>query len=221
MAELKVVLGNKNYSSWSLRPWLAMRHAGIAFEEEIIPLDMDDHGGGTDPRILAHSPAGKVPILFHDGRRVWDSLSILEYVAELFPKANLWPADQAARAMARSASAEMHSSFQPLRAALPMNLRRKKNAVALEDDAQRNVDRIVEIWREARAEHGAGGSFLFGGFSIADAMYAPVVTRFDTYAVPVDDDTRAYMETILALPAFLEWKQAAEAEPWVIESEEI
>ncbi|MGJ4997114.1 glutathione S-transferase family protein [Bradyrhizobium sp. HKCCYLS3077] len=211
---LKLVIGNKNYSSWSMRPWLALRGAGIAFEEIVIPLYTDDPADKA--RILAHSPAGKVPVLVDGATTVWDSLAIIEYAAERFPQAGLWPADAAARAHARSVCAEMHSGFQALRNECPMNLHRPVRPVELSADAKANVARIEEIWRDCRARHGAGGPFLFGRFGAADAMFAPVVTRFHSFAVPVAAETRAYMDTMMAMPAFAEWVQAGLAETWII-----
>ncbi|CCD83668.1 putative glutathione S-transferase (GST) [Bradyrhizobium sp. ORS 285] len=212
---LKLVIGNKNYSSWSMRPWLALRGADIAFEEIVIPLYTDDPADKA--RILAHSPAGKVPILIDGAVTVWDSLAIIEYLAERFPAAGLWPADAAARAYARSVSAEMHSGFQALRNECPMNLHRPVRRVELSADAKANIARIEDIWRDCRSRYGAGGPFLFGRFSGADAMYAPVVTRFQTFAVPVAADTKAYMDTMMAMPAFAAWVKDGLAESWIIE----
>ncbi|CCD98445.1 glutathione S-transferase family protein [Bradyrhizobium sp. STM 3809] len=212
---MKLVIGNKNYSSWSMRPWLALRGCDIAFEEIVIPLYTADPADKA--RILEHSPAGKVPILIDGAVTVWDSLAIIEYLAERFPAAGLWPADAAARALARSVSAEMHSGFQALRSECPMNLHRAVRPVQLSADAKANIARIEDIWRDCRARHGAGGPFLFGRFSGADAMFAPVVTRFHSFAVPVTADTRAYMETMMAMPAFAAWVKDGLAETWIIE----
>ncbi|CCD93885.1 putative glutathione S-transferase (GST) [Bradyrhizobium sp. ORS 375] len=212
---MKLVIGNKNYSSWSMRPWLALRGCDIAFEEIVIPLYTDDPADKA--RILAHSPAGKVPVLIDGDVTVWDSLAIIEYVAERFPGAGLWPTDVAARAQARSISAEMHSGFQALRNECPMNLHRPVRPVELSADARANIARIEDIWRDCRARYGAGGPFLFGRFSGADAMFAPVVTRFQSFAVPVAADTRAYMETMMAMPAFAAWVQDGLAETWIID----
>ncbi|WP_257165540.1 glutathione S-transferase family protein [Bradyrhizobium sp. SRS-191] len=212
---LKLVIGNKNYSSWSMRPWLALRGADIAFEEIVIPLYTDDPADKA--RILEHSPAGKVPILIDGSVTVWDSLAIIEYLAERFPAAGVWPADVAARAHARSVSAEMHSGFQALRNECPMNLHRPVRAVELSADAKANIARIEDIWRDCRSRHGAGGPFLFGRFSGADAMFAPVVTRFHTFAVPVAADTKAYMDAMTAMPAFAAWVKDGLAESWIID----
>jgi glutathione S-transferase len=217
VSDLHLIIGNKNYSSWSLRPWLAMSVLGIPFRETVIPLDMAD----TAARIGEHSGAGRVPVLHDGGLTVWESLAILEYLAERFPQAGLWPAETRARAIARAIACEMHASFTALRNACPMNLRRPRKAIALDDAVQKDVARILEIWRQCRKSFGKGGAFLFGGFSAADAMYAPVVTRLDTYDIAVDDDARAYMEAIMSLPAFRQWKAAGAAEPWRIEHDEV
>jgi len=212
---LKLVIGNKNYSSWSMRPWLAMRAAGIPFEEIFIPLYTDDKA--DKDRILGFSRAGKVPALIDGDITVWDSLSIIEYLAERFPDAKLWPQDRAARAHARSISAEMHSGFLPLRNECGMNLHRPVGAVTLSADAQANVARVQEIWTECRDRHGKSGPYLFGAFTAADAMYAPVVHRFRTYAIKVSPQAQAYMDTMMAQPAFAEWTKAGLAETLVIE----
>ncbi len=212
---LTLVIGNKNYSSWSMRPWIAMRAANIAFEEVFIPLYTDDPA--DKQRILSFTRSGKVPALIDGDITVWDSLSIIEYLAERFPQAKLWPEDRAMRAHARSISAEMHSGFLPLRNECGMNLHRPVGAVPLSADAQANIGRVEEIWRECRQRYGGSGPFLFGAFGGADAMYAPVVHRFRTYAIEVGAEAKAYMETMMALPAFREWTGAALAETLVIE----
>ena len=212
---LKLVIGNKNYSSWSMRPWLAMRASGIPFEEIFIPLYTDNKA--DKDRILGFSRAGKVPALIDGDVTVWDSLSIIEYLAERFPDARLWPQDRAARAHARSISAEMHSGFLPLRNECGMNLHRPVGAVTLSADAQANVARVQEIWTECRDRHGKSGPYLFGAFTAADAMYAPVVHRFRTYAIKVSPQAQAYMDTMMAQPAFAEWTKAGLAETLVIE----
>lgn len=209
-----LVIANKLYSSWSLRPWLLMRQLGIAFDEVLIPLDRPD----TRARILEHSPAGKVPVLVEGTTRVWESVAILEHLAESHP---VWPRDPAARALARSVSAEMHAGFSALRSACPMNLGKRYAHRDRGEAVARDVARVVAIWREARERFGSGGPFLFGAFSGADAMYAPVVTRLDTYSIPVDADTRAYMDAILGLRAFQEWREAALDEPWVVDHDEV
>jgi glutathione S-transferase len=210
----KLVIGNKNYSSWSMRPWLALRANGIAFEEIFIPLYT---GEADKQRILGFTHSGKVPALIDGDVTIWDSLAIIEYVAERFPQAQLWPEDRASRAHARSISAEMHSGFMALRSECGMNLHRPIRAIALSADARANVARIQDIWIECRERYGKLGPFLFGQFGAADAMYAPVVHRFRTYAIPVAGEAKTYMETMLALPAFQEWTRAGLAESLVIE----
>ncbi len=214
---ITLAIGNRNYSSWSLRAWLALRVAGVAFECTIIRLDRPE----TKRQILEHSPAGRVPVLRHGDLTVWDSMAICEYAAEIAPQAGLLPEDSTARAVARAASAEMHAGFAALRAALPMNIRADRPGVAITDEARADIDRIAALWRDCRARFGAGGDFLFGRFSIADAMFAPVVTRFATYHVALGEVEQAYANSLRALPAMREWAAAAAAEPWVIESEEI
>ena len=206
MSEPTLVIGNKNYSSWSLRPWLAMKVAGIPFAEHRIPL----YGPGSKAQILAYSPAGKVPCLADGDLRVWDSLSICEYLAEKHP--GLWPQDPAARALARSVSAEMHSGFANLRAKMSMNIRKRYPGLGRTPESLADVARIVSLWSDCRARYGKGGRFLFGAFSIADAMYAPVVLRFRTYEVELPADCRAYSDAVLALPAMQDWIAAAMAE---------
>jgi glutathione S-transferase len=208
MSELVLVVGNKNYSSWSLRPYLALAHTGARFRTETIVLDQPD----SRDKILAKNPAGRVPVLVDGDLVVHDSLAILEYLAETYPAAKLWPADRAARARARSISAEMHAGFVGLRTAMPMNLRRSAPGVGHTPDALADAARIQTIWRDAL--RASGGPFLFGAFTNADAMYAPVVTRFRTYGVSVDSTLAAYMDAIYALPAFKSWRADAEQEPW-------
>jgi glutathione S-transferase len=214
---LHLIIGNKNYSSWSLRPWLGMKAVGIAFEETVISLEAKDF----KERVLAVSGAGKVPVLIDGDIRVWESLAILEYLAEKFPAAGLWPKLAGARAHARAVATEMHAGFLPLRRHLPMNVWRPVRGRALDDGAAADVKRIDSIWSECRARFGADGPFLFGAFGAADAMYAPVVSRFHTYAVPVSDVSRAYMEAVMALPAWGEWDAAARREPWVLPHDEV
>jgi glutathione S-transferase len=211
---LKLVIGNKNYSSWSMRPWVALRATDVAFEEVFIPLYT---GAADKEKILSFSRSGKVPVLIDGDITVWDSLAIIEYAAERFPEARLWPEDRASRAHARSISAEMHSGFAALRNECGMNLHRPVKPIALSDDARANIARIQQIWTECRERYGKAGPFLFGAFSGADAMYAPVVHRFRTYAIEVAPEAAAYMETMMALPAFQEWTRAGLAETLVIE----
>jgi glutathione S-transferase len=211
---LKLVIGNKNYSSWSMRPWLALRANDIAFEEVFIPLYTGD---ADKQRILSFSRAGKVPTLIDGDVTVWDSLAIIEYLAERFPEARLWPEDRADRAYARSISAEMHSGFMALRNECPMNLHRPVREVALSQDARANIARIQEIWLDCRERHGKRGPFLFGAFGAADAMFAPVVYRFRSFAIDGAPKARAYMDTMLALPAVEEWTKAGLAETLLID----
>jgi glutathione S-transferase len=208
MHNLTLIIGNKNYSSWSLRPWLLLKQAGIPFREQYIPLRSETWS--TQIRDL--SPSGKVPALIHGDIRVWDSLAICEYLAERFPEKQLWPTDVAARAAARSVSAEMHSGFQALRQNMFMNIRRRMPTRGRTPETLADIERIVAIWNGCRTRYASGGPFLFGAFSIADAMYAPVALRFQTYAVTVDGAAGAYAKTMLGLPAVLEWVAAAHAE---------
>lgn len=210
-----LVIGNKNYSSWSLRPWLAMRHAGIAFQEVLVRLRQPD----TKETLLSHGPSGKAPVLHHGDLTVWDSLAICDYIADRFPTAHLWPADPAARAVARSVSAEMHAGFPDLRKNLFMDLRSRYDRPDRVAAAQADIDRVLAIFRDCRARFGQGGSFLFGAFSIADAMFAPVCTRLRTWGVALDPVSAAYVDAIYALPAFRDWLAAAEKEPWTMEFE--
>jgi len=211
---LTLVIGNKNYSSWSMRPWLALRANGIAFDEVFIPLYTGDE---DKKRILNFTDSGKVPALIDGDITIWDSLAIIEYIAERFPEAGLWPEDRGRRAHARSISAEMHSGFTALRNECGMNLHRPVGAIALSADARSDITRVQQIWLECRHRHAKLGPFLFGAFGAADAMFAPVVHRFRTYAIAVESEARAYMETMIALPAFQEWTRAGLAETLVIE----
>jgi glutathione S-transferase len=217
VSNLHLVIGNKNYSSWSLRPWMMLTMAGIPFRETVIPLDTPETVG----LIAAYSGAGRVPVLHHGRQVVWESLAIMEYLAELFPEKHLWPKAVSARAVARAVANEMHAGFGALRSACPMNIRRAKKPVVMTDAVLKDVARIEAIWRDCRARFGKGGKFLFGKFSIADAMYAPVVSRFETYAIAVTDDTRAYMESVLNTPAFGAWREAALAESWIVPADEV
>lgn len=214
MDKLTLYIGNKNYSSWSFRPWIALEGCGIAFEEVLIPFDFP----AGNPRIRAVSPTGKVPMLVHDGFKVWESLAIIEYAAELFPDAGLWPTDRQARAVARSYSMEMLAGFRALRGACPMNMRRPVGRLDLPEGVMDDVARIETIWREARAR--SGGPFLFGGFSGADAMFAPVVNRFEIYDLVSSADTLDYMAAIKALPAWRKWERAALEETWIVAEDE-
>lgn len=212
MNRYTLAIGNKNYSSWSLRPWLLMRQAGIAFEEVRIPLYTPE----SRARIAQYSPSGKVPCLVDGDLQVWDSLAICEYLAERHPALNLWPADRTQRALARSISAEMHAGFQNLRSKMSMNCRGSFPGRGRSVEVAAEIDRIQRIWTGCRDRHPAGGPFLFGDFCIADAMYAPVVLRFRTYAVQLSGVSREYAEAVLALPALQEWLSAAASESEVI-----
>ena len=214
---IHLIIGNKNYSSWSFRPWIAMKVAGIAFTEEVISLSDPDFKA----RVSKLSGTGKVPAIADGAVHVWESLAILEHLAERFADAGLWPADPAARAHARSIAAEMHAGFVPLRRHCPMNVWRPVKPLELPDDVQANVRRIDAMWANCRARFGNGGPFLFGPFGAADAMYAPVVSRFFTYDVPVGPVSQAYMAAVMALPAWAEWRQAALLEPWVLPEDEV
>lgn len=215
---LTLVIGNKNYSSWSLRPWIAMKAVGIPFDEVVIPL----YEPGSAETIAKYSPAGKVPILIDGDWAVWDSIAILEYLAERFPDAGLWPAEARARALARSVSAEMHGGFQPLRQACTMNLWLPVKPRPQSEAVLANVARIDTLWCDCRARFGqkAGGPFLFGAFGAADAMYAPVVARFHTYGLPVSATARAYMDAVMATSAWREWFDAAMRETWIMQHNE-
>lgn len=202
-----LAIGNKNFSSWSLRPWVLMKHFGLSFEEVLIPLDMPE----TSAQIARHSPSGRIPAL-HDGScDVWESLAIMEYLAEKNPGRGFWPVNERARAFARSVSNEMHSGFATLRQTCPMKVKERFKDFNW-SPAHADVKRVLQIWRECRREFGAGGPFLFGSFTIADAMYAPVVFRFRTYDIPVGEDLNSYMEAMLTHPAMKEWDQAAQKE---------
>jgi glutathione S-transferase len=202
---LELVIGSKRYSSWSLRPWLALKQAGLAFREIEIILRQPE----TKAEILKHSPSGKVPLLKHGDLAIWDSLAICEYVAELAPSAYLWPNEPTARAVARAVSAEMHSGFTPLRRDCPMDVLLDAQDFVISEEAQIDIARINELWGDCRTRFGQDGPFLFGHFTIADAMYAPVVTRFVTYHAPVSAIAKDYMKAVLALPAMAEWKAGA------------
>ena len=218
MSKTTLYLANKNYSSWSLRAWLALKQTGAEFEEVVIPL----REAATRENILRHSPSAKLPALkLGEGENsltIWDSLAICEFLAEKFPEAGLWPGPEKTRALARAVSAEMHSGFLPLRRAMPMNMRSLFTGFAISDEVQADINRITAIWRECRkrAEGELAGDFLFGDFTIADAMFAPVVSRFITYGVDLGGVAKAYSKSVMAHPAMTEWMDAAEDEPWII-----
>ncbi len=209
----RLFIANKAYSSWSMRPWLLMRHFALPFEEVVVPLDLPT----TRIDILRHSPTGKLPALAVDGLVIWESLAILEYLAELHPDLPIWPSDRTARAVARTVAAEMHAGFSDLRKACPMNMRRPVRAIPVSDAVRADVERIETIWASARQLYGRGGAFLFGDFSAADAMYAPVVNRLHVYHLARQDASRDYMAAMMALPAWTQWVEGARAEPWFID----
>jgi glutathione S-transferase len=210
---LKLIVANKAYSSWSQRAWILLAHFKIPFEETVIPLDLPE----TRSLILKHSPSAKCPALIDGSITVWESLAIMEYVAEIFPDKAIWPRGKAARAHARSLAAEMHAGFQTLRQHCPTNFRRPVRGIALTEAVEADVARIDAAWTHARKTFGKAGPFLFGRFSAADAMYAPVVSRFHVYDVPVSRMPRAYMAAVMALPAWKAWIADGEAEEWRIE----
>jgi glutathione S-transferase len=218
MNQLTLVLANKNYSSWSVRPYILLKQAGIPFDEIVVPLDRPD----TRARLLEHSPAAKAPILKDGAITVWESLAICEYAAERFPERQLWPADRARRVHARSIANEMHAGFMPMRQTLQMNCRARFPLPALADDVKDNIARIAAIWADCRARYGKTGDagFLFGAFTIADAMYVPVVSRFVTWGVALEGAAKTYLDTVRALPAYRAWEAEAAAEPWRIEKYE-
>jgi glutathione S-transferase len=220
MADYTLVIGNKNYSSWSFRGWLMAKAAGIDFEEIVVPLDRPD----TQPTIKKHSPSGRVPVLIDKGLQVWESLAIAEYLNELKPESLLWPDSQGARAHARAVSAEMHAGFAEVRNNMPMNIRASYPGKGMTPGVRADIERITGLWRDCRKRF-AGASqkddgFLFGTFSAADAMFAPVVTRFRTYHVSLEADSEAYCTVVLNHPAVKQWVEDAKNEPWLIESYE-
>ena len=211
-----LIIGNKNYSSWSMRPWLALRTAGIAFQERKLGLFTDTF----QKEVSSVSPAGLVPVLLDGKFSVWDSLAICEYLAERHPAAHLWPADTHARARARSLAAQMHGGFGQLRSALPMNIEAQLPGITIPDAARQDISRIQAIWHDTRAEFGQGGPFLFGKFTIADAFYAPVVSRFMTYGIAAAGAARDYMDAVAALPAFEQWSREAREEGVFLQDDE-
>jgi glutathione S-transferase len=211
---MKLVIGNKTYSSWSLRPWLVLKAFGIPFAETVIPLRQTD----TRDLILPHSPSGKVPVLIDGDVTVWESLAIIEYLADKFPDHAIWPRDVNARAHARCVSTEMHAGFMELRKACSMDVTKTFAARPRSAGVMADVARIEAIFAEAKAKFGGNRPFLYGGFSAADAMYAPVLTRLRTYAIPVSASTQAYMDAVLGHPAYHEWVAGAVTEPWRIDN---
>jgi glutathione S-transferase len=215
MAALTLVIGNKNYSTWSLRAWLFMKHAGVEFQEILVPLDTPE----TREQLERYGPSGRVPVLRQGTLCVWDSLAICEYVAELSGRG--WPDAREARAVARSVCAEMHSSFSTLRSLWPMNARARNRRTAVTAALAADVERIDEIWNDCRSRFGSGGPWLFGDYSVADAMYAPAVLRFNTYGAHISQAARWYMASVLEDAALQEWLQAAKQEPWTIAADEV
>jgi glutathione S-transferase len=220
MAEFNLVFGNRNYSSWSLRGWLVCKIAGIEFDETLIRL----YAPETKAEIARYSSSGLLPALIHKGLTIWDSLSIAEYLHELYPTAGLWPEPQAARAVARSVSAEMHSGFPDLRREMPMNIRGSFPGHGRTPEVMTQVQRIVAIWLDCRKRFAGSAArddgFLFGPFTVADAMFAPIVTRFRTYALSLDDEAKTYCDNVMKHPAMAEWVDAAKHEPWLVEQYE-
>lgn len=211
---MKLFIANKNYSSWSFRPWLAMRVKNIPFEEVFVRFDM----ANGNPQFAQFSPTNKVPVLQDDELTIWESLSILEYLADRFPSSGLWPGGIAEKALARSVSNEMHTGFLALRAECPMNMRRDPKALQVSDGVHRDVDRITAIWRDCLER--SGGPFLFGGFTNADAMFAPVVNRLAIYRLSDAPEVSTYTDAVTSLPAWTEWREAGQAEPWIVEEDE-
>lgn len=216
MALPHLFIGNKNYSSWSMRPWLALKWAGIAFEETVLALGGPGYGKSRIQEILDVSPSGRVPALHVGDMVIWDSLAIAEWAAEQKPDAHLWPLGANARAICRSVTAEMHSGFAALRRDASMNVRRRANTRAWPDDTRADIARIQELWTSVRDQFGGAGPYLFGGRTIADAFYAPICTRFRTYDVKLDDVSQDYCNTIFLDPAFQEWERDAQIETWTI-----
>lgn len=208
MADLTLCIGSKNASSWSMRAWLALSHAGVGFEEVLIPLG----GQGSRERILAYSPSGRVPVLRHGELIVWDSLAICEYLHELFPDAGLWPQDRAARAIGRAISAEVHAEFVAMRAAMPLDIRLRAPVRTWPAPVQADIDRVLTLWKNCRQRFSHKGPLLLGDFSIADAMYAPMVMRFLSHDIAVDRTLRAYMDAVVADPYVQQWVAAANVE---------
>lgn len=217
MSELTLIIGNKNYSSWSLRPWVFMKQNQIDFDEIRIPLFTDTTRQALEP----YNSDYKVPVLKDGDFLVWDTLAIMEYVSEIYLQNTGWPNDPKARATARSMSCEMHSSFVNVRSEMPMNCRKTFRNITLSASAKREVERIKSLWRQCRTDFGASGEWLFGGYSIADAMFAPVALRFAGYSVALDGIEKAYVESVLNQPCIIEWIEAGKAEKEIIEEDEI
>ena len=214
--ELSLVVGNKNYSSWSMRPWVLLTQAGIPFEEVQLWFDQDARAQGAE----RYSPTGQVPVLMVDSEPVWDSLAICETAAELFPDKALWSADARARRLARSVCAEMHAGFRSLRSAMPMNIRARHAGKGMSPEVQKDIDRITALWHECRSRYGAGGEMLFGRFGVADAYFAPVVMRFETYAVRLPAHAQRYADAVRELEAVRAWMDAARRETAFVQADE-
>lgn len=212
MTQLTLVIGNKNYCSWPLRPWLAMKKFGIEFNEIRIPICTPQ----SEQQIRQYSPTGKRPVLIDDQLKIWDSLAICEYLVERFPHIHWWPSDRIARSVARSICAEMHSGFSYLRQQMPLNCRAKLPGKGMTPEVQKDIDRITTIWRDCRQNFGGSGRMLFGEFTLADAMFASEVLRFNTYEVKLDSESQDYVEAILALPSVQEWLKDAQSEVEVV-----
>jgi len=217
MGDYTLIIGNKNYSSWSLRPWLAMKVKGIGFTEKLIPLFDEDWPGA----IAGISPTKCVPVLQDGGLCVWETLAILEYLADRHSGLGFWPADTEARAVARAVANEMHAGFPGLRSNMPMNIRKSLPGRGRGEGVDKDIARIEEMWTDCRTRFGGGGDFLFGEFCNADAMFAPVVSRLTTYCVEMDGVAESYVNAVQALPAMIEWSEAARAEPWIVEEDEV
>jgi glutathione S-transferase len=217
---MKLIIGNKNYSSWSLRGWLAVKQSGLLFDELTVPIMGEEWEQRKHDMGEVQPSSGKVPILWDDAVVVWDSLAILEYLADKVGRDRFWPKDAGARGMARAMVAEMHSGYQALRRELPMNIRRRFDLPGVSEETRRDIVRILQLWAEARARYGSAGPYLFGTFGAADIFYAPVVTRFATYGISVPGFAHSYMEAVRGHAWMREWGEAAEAEQWVIEQYE-
>jgi glutathione S-transferase len=214
---MQLVIGNKAYSSWSLRPWIAMKQLGLTFDEIVIPMNQPE----TRAQMLKYAPTGLVPTLIDGDVTIFETLAILEYLNDKYPSAGLWPKDIAARAHARAVACEMHAGFGALRRDCPFNIRRSVKKHELSPEAQKNAARIDALWSDCRVRFWADGPFLFGHFTAADAMFAPIVNRLHVYDVPRSSAVQAYMDTVMALPAWQQWAAEAAREPWVIESSEV
>ena len=217
MSGLTLIIGNKNYSSWSLRPWIFLRHHRIDFQEKRVSLFVDT----TEEELAEFDSDYKVPILKDDELIVWDSLSILEYVSEVYLDNKGWPDDRRARSVARSISSEMHSSFASVRNELPMNCRKKFENIRLSRVAEHEIERIQALWRKCRNDYGSNGEWLFGDYSIADAIFSPIALRFSGYSIPLCGIETDYVESVLNHPGIVEWVEAGKLEPEIIEADEI